>query len=182
MARAVGCGPTYECSIHSGHPNAPLAQMARAPVLYSGGRPFEAWQGAPTQSGQHQRARDPLKIDGEEAASSVGANVAGVSETGLPLKQAACGSTPQPAANYQEALLSRALRRYQAITHMMRRLKEDRNQHYNDLTCDCYQPGRGMARFKEQPQGCSDRCCGNPRTWEKGAAKLTRQELRASFV
>lgn len=32
---------------------------------------------------------------------------------------------------------NRAFRRHQAVRHMRRRLKEDRNQHYNNLTCPC---------------------------------------------
>jgi hypothetical protein len=76
----------------------------------------------------------------------------------------------------------RALRRHQAISHMRRRLKEDRNQHYDDLTCPCWTDGKAMARFKEQPQGCSQRCCGNPRHWEKGQEKLTRQERRCTAI
>lgn len=75
---------------------------------------------------------------------------------------------------------SRAFRRHQAETHMWRRVKEDRNQHYRDLSCPCYQPGKAMARFKEQPQVCSSPdCCGNPRRkgkWNKG--QLTMQERR----
>ncbi len=68
------------------------------------------------------------------------------------------------------------MRRHQAVTHMMRRVKEDRNQHYNDLTCACYQPGKAMARFKEQPQVCSCMGCGNARRYEGP----TLQELRAA--
>lgn len=75
----------------------------------------------------------------------------------------------------------RAIRRHQAQAHMMRRVKEDRNQHYNDLNCACYQPGKAMARFKEQPQRCSRQCCGNPRRWNSGAAKRTIQERRAGL-
>jgi hypothetical protein len=73
----------------------------------------------------------------------------------------------------------RAMRRHQAQTHMMRRLKENRNQHYDDLKCPCWTDGRAMARFKEQPQVCSCPGCGNPRRWFKGASRLTVQELRA---
>lgn len=53
----------------------------------------------------------------------------------------------------------RALRRHQARAHMWRRLREDRNQHYEDLNCACYQPGKAMARFKEQPKLCSCWMC-----------------------
>jgi hypothetical protein len=73
----------------------------------------------------------------------------------------------------------RALRRHQAQSHMMRRLKEDRNQHYDDKRCPCWTDPRAMARFKEQPQVCSCRGCGNPRRWEKGANQFTMQERRA---
>lgn len=48
---------------------------------------------------------------------------------------------------------------------MWRRVKEDRNQHYRDVTCPCYQPGKAMARFREQPQTCSLMCCGNQRRY-----------------
>lgn len=75
--------------------------------------------------------------------------------------------------------MTRALRRHQAITHMNRRLSEDRNQHYAWLECPCLTDRRAMARFKEQPQLCSGRCCGNQRRWSKGTEKLTRQEKRA---
>ena len=74
--------------------------------------------------------------------------------------------------------MSRALRRHQAQSHMMRRLKEDRNQHYDQLTCPCWTDKKAMARFKEQPQLCSRHCCGNPRRHEKGKSKLTLQEQR----
>ena len=58
---------------------------------------------------------------------------------------------------------SRAYRRHKATTKMMRRLKEDRNEHYNDLSCSCWSDPKAMARFKEQPQVCSRICCGNQR-------------------
>lgn len=59
---------------------------------------------------------------------------------------------------------NRAFRRHKANAKMWRRLKEDRNQHYGDLTCACYKPGYAMARFREQPTTCSSpACCGNPR-------------------
>lgn len=76
---------------------------------------------------------------------------------------------------------SRALRRHQAFSHMMRRVKEDRNQHYDDLSCACSKPGKAMARFKEQPKTCS-RCmgCDNPRHVNRGRSGLTRQEQRAA--
>lgn len=70
---------------------------------------------------------------------------------------------------------NRAYRRHKAITKMMRRLKEDRNQHYDDLDCPCWSDPRAMARFKEQPQWCSRHCCGNQRRHEG----LTIQERKA---
>lgn len=75
--------------------------------------------------------------------------------------------------------MSRALRRHQAISHMRRRLKEDRNQHYDDLSCLCWTDPKRMALFKEQPKLCNGQCCSNPRRWESGAARLTMQEHRA---
>jgi hypothetical protein len=76
----------------------------------------------------------------------------------------------------------RAERRHQAISHMMRRLKEDRNQHYDDLKCACWTDPKAMARFKEQPQVCSCRGCGNVRRYEKGVGRLTMQERRSSAL
>lgn len=75
----------------------------------------------------------------------------------------------------------RAVRRHQALTHMWRRLHEDRNQHYNDLSCACYTDPQRMARFKEQPKLCGGLCCRNPRKngWNPGIKGLTIQELRA---
>ena len=73
---------------------------------------------------------------------------------------------------------TRAFRRHNTDAHQQRRLTEDRNQHYDDLNCPCWHDPRAMARFKEQPQACSLRCCGNPRRWEKGSSRLTIQERR----
>jgi len=70
---------------------------------------------------------------------------------------------------------SRAFRRHQTNRHMWRRLKEDRNEHYDNLQCPCWTDKKAMARFKEQPQVCS--CCGNQRhAW--GKKNLTMQERR----
>jgi hypothetical protein len=76
---------------------------------------------------------------------------------------------------------SRAYRRHQANAKMWRRLKEDRNQHYEDLSCPCWHDPKAMARFKEQPKVCSrPECCGNPRR-SKGPKneRLTMQERKA---
>lgn len=60
---------------------------------------------------------------------------------------------------------SRAYRRHQTYNHMMRRLKEDRNEHYNWLDCPCWTDAKAKARFKEQPQVCSCWGCGNQRRY-----------------
>lgn len=70
---------------------------------------------------------------------------------------------------------NRAFRRHQTQRHMWRRLKEDRNQYYENLTCACYTDPRAMARFKEQPKLCSCWMCQNARKNEGP----TIQELRA---
>jgi hypothetical protein len=57
----------------------------------------------------------------------------------------------------------KSYRRHQESRHMQRRLKEDRNQHYNDLSCPCWTDAKAMARFKEQPQVCSCHVCCNVR-------------------
>lgn len=74
---------------------------------------------------------------------------------------------------------NRAFRRHQTQRHMWRRLKEDRNQHYDDVTCPCYTDPKVMARFKEQPkQDCW--CCKNLRRGRGNLDKaLTIQERRA---
>jgi hypothetical protein len=40
---------------------------------------------------------------------------------------------------------NRAFRRHQAERRMWRRLKEDRNQHYDQLDCPCWTDQRAMA-------------------------------------
>lgn len=59
--------------------------------------------------------------------------------------------------------MSRALRRHQAERHMWRRLKEDRNQHYENTECPCWYDPKAMARFKEQPKQVSGWKYGNAR-------------------
>ena len=65
---------------------------------------------------------------------------------------------------------------------MMRRLKEDRNQHYSDLSCACWTDAKAMARFKEQPKQCSCESCKNPRRSAYGSQRdhMTIQERRAT--
>jgi hypothetical protein len=60
---------------------------------------------------------------------------------------------------------------------MWRRLTEDRNQHYSDLTCACWTDLKVMAKFKEQPKLCSCWMCGNMRRNEG----RTMQERRAGW-
>jgi hypothetical protein len=71
--------------------------------------------------------------------------------------------------------MKRAIRRHHAQRCMLRRLKEDRNQHYDDLTCPCWTDPKAMAKFKEQPKFCSCYMCGNPRKYFKD---LTMAERR----
>ena len=75
---------------------------------------------------------------------------------------------------------NRAFRRHQTYRHMWRRLKEDRNEHYDDLSCPCWSDKRAMARFKEQPKLCACYWCRNPRYigWGSIKERLTMQELR----
>jgi hypothetical protein len=61
---------------------------------------------------------------------------------------------------------TRAFRRHQTERHMWRRLKEDRNEHYDDLTCPCWHDPKAMAMFKEQPKRCSCWMCANRRKFE----------------
>lgn len=72
---------------------------------------------------------------------------------------------------------SRAFRRHQANRHMWRRLKEDRNQHYNDLRCPCWFDKKAMAMFKEQPKRCGWDCCANLRR-QFGRYEYTMQERK----
>lgn len=65
---------------------------------------------------------------------------------------------------------------------MKRRLKEDRNQHYDNLKCACWHDPKVMARFKEQPKICSCSVCRNPRRELCGRNRLTIQELRAEPI
>jgi len=57
----------------------------------------------------------------------------------------------------------RVFRRFKQQVHLMRRLKEDRNQHYQNLKCRCWWDPRVIARFREQPQVCSCMDCANQR-------------------
>lgn len=75
---------------------------------------------------------------------------------------------------------SRAFRRHQASRHMWRRLKEDRNQHYNSLDCPCWYDPKTIARFKEQPKLQQCYCCSSPRynRWAPLVERLTMPERR----
>lgn len=74
----------------------------------------------------------------------------------------------------------RALRRWQAQYHMQTRLSQDRNQHYDDLSCACWTNKKFMAKFKEQPGHYPCGMCGNPRRnrWTSGPTRLTLQERK----
>jgi hypothetical protein len=74
---------------------------------------------------------------------------------------------------------NRAERRHHAIRQMNRRLKEDRNQHYDDLDCPCWYDPRHMARFKEQPKFCSCWMCRNRRQ-DEGPTIQERRALAES--
>jgi len=69
---------------------------------------------------------------------------------------------------------SRAFRRHQAVRHMRRRLNEDRNQHYDDLTGPCWYDPKTIAKFKGQPATCSCWMC----SWQRATFGPTLQERR----
>ncbi len=74
---------------------------------------------------------------------------------------------------------NRAFRRHQTYRHMWRRLKEDRNEHYNNLTCPCWTDPKAIARFREQPKHQQCYCCSSPRYgWGCEKTRLTMQECR----
>lgn len=73
----------------------------------------------------------------------------------------------------------RGVRRWNRFVKMTRRLKEDFNQHYNDLECPCRSKGKVQSQFADTPTPCSCYMCGNPRRHFKGDAKLPLPELRA---
>lgn len=85
---------------------------------------------------------------------------------------------PTAEINKEMVMRSRAYRRHKANAKMWRRLKEDRNQHYNDLSCPCWTDKKAMAMFKEQPKRCGNSCCANARK-QYGRSM---QELRADWV
>lgn len=68
-----------------------------------------------------------------------------------------------------------AWRRWTRYVKMMRRLRLDWNQHYEDLDCACRTDPRIRARFADYPKACSCWMCRNRRPNE-GA---TIQEQRA---
>lgn len=71
---------------------------------------------------------------------------------------------------------SRAFRRHKAVRHMWRRLNEDRNQHYGDLTCPCWYDPKTIAKFKEQPKTCNCWMCSR----QRGTFGPTLQERKFS--
>jgi hypothetical protein len=72
----------------------------------------------------------------------------------------------------------KAFRRHQAVRCMWRRLREDRNEHYSNLTCACWTDRKAIARFKEQPKHCSCLMCCNARQSEGPTIGERRQFLR----
>lgn len=73
---------------------------------------------------------------------------------------------------------NRAFRRHQTHRHMWRRLKEDRNQHYDDLACPCWTDPKTMARFKEQPKQCAKPCCnGQRKQYGPPVSELRRMKI-----
>lgn len=78
---------------------------------------------------------------------------------------------------------TKAYRRHKAYANMWRRLKADRNQHYENLECPCWYDKKTMARFKEQPKLCSCFMCRNPRrvSWNK-KEQLTLAERRQDLA
>jgi hypothetical protein len=73
----------------------------------------------------------------------------------------------------------RGWRHWQCQRKMMRRLKLDWNEHYDDFACPCRTNPRVMARFADTPAHCSCSGCGNIRRHEKGRKRLTMQERRS---
>jgi hypothetical protein len=69
---------------------------------------------------------------------------------------------------------NRAFRRHQTMRHMWRRLKEDRNQHYENLTCPCWHDPKEIAKFKEQPKRCGCWMCSR----QRATYGITLQERR----
>lgn len=75
----------------------------------------------------------------------------------------------------------RTFRRHHADRQMRRRLSEDRNQHYLDLTCACWTDRKAMAMFREQPKRQQCYCCSSQRynEWATRRERLTMQERRS---
>ena len=101
--------------------------------------------------------------------------------------------------------MKRSIRRFNRHTKMLRRLTEDRNQHYDDYTCYCWGEcsivraeedhvrgrfsymgnvlekqtiGVVFSRFADHPKACRGICCCNPRRHWTGDPSLTVQERR----
>jgi hypothetical protein len=58
---------------------------------------------------------------------------------------------------------------------MWRRLKEDWNEHYTDMTCPCRMKGKRQRQMMNTPTPCSKQCCGNWRRWEGASIQERRQ-------
>ena len=70
------------------------------------------------------------------------------------------------------AMRGTAFRRHQQRRHLRRRLREDRNQHYDDLA---------VARFNSQPKLCSCWMCGNRRKYDGPTISEQRQMQRKRY-
>lgn len=77
---------------------------------------------------------------------------------------------------------TRDWRRFKRFSKMMRRLKKDWNQHYEDLTCPCRVDPKVRSMFADTPKRCSCSSCGNRRRNGKGVARLLMCERRAPQV
>lgn len=84
---------------------------------------------------------------------------------------------------------TRSERRHFRHVKGLRRLIEDRNQHYQESSCPCLADdarkghGKIFARMADYPQVCSCLGCGNPRRHSlKTLERLTMQERRAPDV
>ena len=73
-------------------------------------------------------------------------------------------------------------RRYKRYVKGIKRIREDRAQHGNDHSCDCFCPdtdkGRGQtfSRFADYPKSCSCWMCTNDSSKEFKAGKYIPDE------
>ena len=77
---------------------------------------------------------------------------------------------------------TRDWRRWKRHVKMMRRLKEDWNQHYRNLDCPCWTDAKFRSILADTPKRCSKCCCGNFRRHCKGQERFTLGERRATSL